>query len=258
MAAAALTLPLGVLAASAQKEAATGTIDPRADAVLKRMSHDLSSMGSFRVSGDSSTEVVLKSGEKIAHEATSNIAVKRPDMARSDRVGAESNMSFFYNGKDITLLGRRLNMYATTPAPQTLDGAIDFSRDKLGLDLPAADLLVSDPYKALTEDVVSGEYIDESTVDGVLCDHIAFRGHDVDFQLWVAKNTPRALPVKYLITSKKVTGEPEFTVRLRDWQPDASLSNSIFEFTPPPGATKIDFLGVQSAKAARGGQGGAG
>jgi hypothetical protein len=96
-------------------------------------------------------------------------------------------------------------------------------------------------------------------VDGVLCDHIAFRGHDVDFQLWVEKNTAHALPHKYIITSKNVTGQPEFTVRLHDWQPNVALSNSIFQFSPPPGATKIDFLGPQGTGAgSRTGQGGAG
>lgn len=256
IAAVVLTVPLAVRSQPPQGPAA-GAIEPRADAVLKRMSHDLSSMGSFRVVGDTSTEVVLKSGEKIDFDATNHIAVKRPNKARSDRVGAEANMSFYYDGKAISLLGRRLNLYATSPAPGTIDQAIDFARDKLDLDLPAADLISSDPYSALTEDVVSGSYIDEATVDGVLCDHLAFRGHDVDFQLWVEKNSPRALPRKYTITSKNVPDEPEYTVLLHDWQPNVSLSNNVFEFTPPPGATKIDFLGIHGAgMGSRAGEGG--
>jgi hypothetical protein len=219
----------------------TPTIDPKADAVLKRMSSDMAALQSFRFVGESSTEGVLKNGEKLQFDATSQVAVRRPDKLRSDRVGGERDVAFFYNGQQIAVLGKRMNVYATTPAPHNLDEAIDYARARFGLDAPAADLLLTNSYGNLTRDVLSGQYLGEDVVDGVACDHIAFRGKDTDFQLWVEKG-PRALPRKYVITSKDVAGQPEFTIALRDWQVNPNLPDSEFNFVPPPGADRIDFL----------------
>jgi len=240
---------LAAVAASAPPEPkqmagpAPGAIDPKADAILKRMGHDLGALQSFKYVGESSTEGVLKDGEKLQFDATSQVAVRRPDKLASERRGEDRDIAFFYNGQEIALLGKKMNMYATTPAPHNLDAAIDYARDHLGLEAPAADLLFSDPYHALMQGVVSGKYVGEDDVDGVACDHLAFRGKDTDFQLWVEKG-PRALPRKYVITSKDVAGAPEFTISLRDWQVDANLPDSTFNFVPPPGADKVNFSGA--------------
>jgi hypothetical protein len=172
-------------------------------------------------------------------------------------VGDRTDISAYYDGKSLTLYGHLANMYATSPTPNTIDKAIDFAREKLNLDVPAADLMGNDPYAALMEDVDSGTYLGESSVDGVLCDHVAFRGHDVDFQLWIEKGKARALPRKYTITSKTVTGSPEFTVELHDWQVNPTLPASLFTFRPQPGATRVDFFGLRGpGVSSRAGEGG--
>jgi hypothetical protein len=229
---------------AAQSQAGTATsggIDPKAEAVLKRMSHDMTALHSFKFTGDSSTEGVLKNGEKLQFDATSQVAVKRPNKLRSDREGEEHHMVLYYDGRDMSLLGKKANLYATVPAPANLDAAIDFARDRLGLEAPAADLLQTDPYKRLMEGVTAAQDLGEDVVDGIPCEHIAFQAPNTDFQLWVQKNG-LALPLKYVITSKDVTGQPEFTVVTRDWQTNANLPDSYFHFVPPPGADRIDFF----------------
>jgi hypothetical protein len=67
-------------------------------------------------------------------------------------------------------------------------------------------------------------------VDGVECQHLAFRG----------RNTDRH-PRKYVITSKAMAGAPEYTVVLRNWKTDVERSADAFVFTPRAGARKLDF-----------------
>ena len=53
-------------------------------------------------------------------------------------------------------------------------------------------------------------------VDGVECDHLAFRNLETDWQIWIERGE-RPLPRKYVITSKTVATAPQYTLRLRDW-----------------------------------------
>jgi hypothetical protein len=48
--------------------------------------------------------------------------------------------------------------------------------------------------------------------------------------------------MKYVITSKWMTGAPQYSVRLSNWNFDPKISDATFAFTPPADATKVDEL----------------
>lgn len=237
------------LPALAQKPAPRPSIDPKADQVLRRMSSYLASLQTFRVDSEAVDELILKDGQKVQEVSDSHVAVKRPNRFRSDRLGPVADVTFRYDGAEFTIFGKRSGMYATTPAPPDLDRAIDAARAKLDIDAPAGDLLYSNPYAILTEDVYEGSYLGLEPLDGVYCHHLAFRGHDVDWQIWV-QDGPQPLPRRYVITSKNEPGQPEFAVDLSHWIPNANVPDAEFTFAPPPGAKKIPFL-VRSDTARR-------
>lgn len=216
-------------------------IDPKADALLKKMSASLAALQSFQFDAEHTLEVVEKSGEKLQFVARSRVSVQRPDKLRSDRLGAVADAALYYDGKTITIYGKRLNMYAAAPAPPELDQAIDFARERLELEAPAADLLYTDAYKGLIDDVQSAIYIGNEPIGDRMCHHLAFRAKGTDWQIWI-EDTPRALPCRYVITSTDMTGAPEFTVAFTSWNLAPKLAPDVFAFKPPNGATKIDFL----------------
>ena len=80
-----------------------------------------------------------------------------------------------------------------------------------------------------------------SVVGGVKTTHLAFRGGEVDWQIWI-EDGDKPLPRKFILSSKKVSGEPEFTVLIRNWDVAPKLSDQEFNFKPPKGAKKIEFL----------------
>lgn len=217
-------------------------VDREATAVVRRMADYLTSLRTFRVTADSTTELVLDTGQKIQVLATSHVAVQRPNRLRSERRGPLAHITFLYDGRTITMYGRRHNLYAQAEAPPNLDQALDFARERLEVEAPGADLLYSDVYEGLIEGTTSGRYLGEVEVDGVVCDHVAFQGEDVDWQLWVERGD-RPLPRRYVIVTKDQRSLPEFVVELRDWEVAPTLAAADFEFTPPPGATEIEFLG---------------
>ncbi len=92
-------------------------------------------------------------------------------------------------------------------------------------------------------DVTSGSYLGTTWVNGVECDHVAFRAAKVDWQLWV-QTGDRPLPMKYVITTKWMTGAPEFSVRLSDWDTQPKIPAGRFAFTPPAGVKRLESLRV--------------
>jgi hypothetical protein len=229
--------------ARAQPEAQCA-IEPKADALLRKMSTDLAGMKAFRFKTDSVMEVVTRQGEKIQSIAESTISVQRPNKLRVDRMGPLGGATVFYDGNRLTVYGKRDNLYATAQAPGTLDDTIDFARDRLSLDTPGADLLYSDPAAVLTEDAVSGRYLGIEPVGGRMCHHLAFRGNETDWQLWV-EDGPRALPCRFVIVSKREAGKPQYAVNTSEWTVSPGFPDETFAFEPPPDAGKIDFVALK-------------
>jgi hypothetical protein len=224
--------------------AAQCAFEPKADALLRKMSTDLAEMPAFRFNADHVMEVVTRQGQKIQSVAESTVWVQRPNKLRTDRMGPLGGATVYYDGSKLTVYGKRDNLYATAKAPDDLDGTIDFAREQLGLEAPGADLLYSNPYAVLMEDAVSGKYLGIEPVGNRMCHHLAFRGHQTDWQLWV-EDGQRALPCRFVIVSKRATGQPEYTVATSDWIAVPGFSPETFAFAPPPDAGKISFVALR-------------
>ncbi|HEX3763732.1 MAG TPA: DUF2092 domain-containing protein [Kofleriaceae bacterium] len=212
--------------------------------LLHEMSIALANQQAFQFNVGHVMEVVTKQGEKIQSIAESTVSVQRPNKLRVDRLGPAGGATVFYDGNTLSIYGKRDNLYATAKAPDNLDATIDFARDQLALDAPGADLLYSNPYAALTEDVVSGRYLGTEPVGNRMCHHLAFRGNETDWQLWIEAG-PRPLPCRYVITSKHVIRSPEYALTLSNWNLAPEPSPEQFTFRPPPDAGKINFAAVK-------------
>jgi hypothetical protein len=239
-----LVVPLVMLCITgwSQLGYAQGTgIEPQADKLLRRMSDYLASRQQFTLKAESTLEAVLTSGQKLQYDSPATLMVSRPSMLRAYRKGDIADQEFFYDGKTLTLYNPKENLYATTAAPPTIDETLDFAREKLDIIAPAAELLYKNAAEKMLKVSTSGFVVGPSVVAGVKCTHLAFRGAEVDWQIWI-EDGGRPLPRKFILTSKKVTGEPQFSVVIRSWDLAPKLTNQEFSFTPPKGAKKIEFL----------------
>ena len=216
-------------------------IDPKADKLLHKMSDELAKAKRMQFDADHVLEAVTTDGEVLQFVARSRVAIQRPNKARSDRIGRIADATLYYDGKQISIVGKRTGLYASKPAPATLDGALDFARDELDLDAPAADLLYDDVYSGLMQDVVSASYLGTEPIGDRVCHHLAYRGKDTDWQIWI-DDGKRALPCRYVITSKNVKGTPTFEVAFSNWEINPQLPENYFTFKPPRGGTEIEFM----------------
>jgi hypothetical protein len=234
--------------APAPAHAQASGVDPAAARILKRMTDYLASLPKFGVDTSNVVEVVLVSGQKLQFDSASKLTLQRPDKLRTERVGDVASQSLFYDGRTLTLFDPNDGHYATVPAPGTLDAAVDFARDSLDVVAPAGDLITTDAYQRLMADSTSGFVVGKSVVDGVRCDHLAFRGIGVDWQVWI-DDGDKPFPRKFVVTTLDVAGLPQFEVRMSNWTLTPDVSPKRFEFSPPPGATRIEFLPVGNAGA---------
>ena len=218
-------------------------VDPEADKILRSMSSYLGGAKAFIVNADIDNEIVTQEGQKLQLSSYATITLERPAKFHVQRKGMFADVTFIFDGKIVTLYGKKLNVYAQVEAPGTIDDAIRTVEMETGLDAPGADLLFSDPYAVLSSGVDSSAYLGTAYVNGVECHHLSFREAKVDWQLWVqAGDAP--LPMKYVITSKWVTGAPQYEVRLRDWNTKPVIKADQFTFSVPKDATRLETIPV--------------
>lgn len=222
---------------------AAGGVNSDADEILRSMSKYLAGTKAFSVSADIGNEVITTEGQKLQLNSHADLLIERPSRFHITRQGKFADVALFYDGARVTLYGKTLNAYVQKDVAGTLDDAVHAIEQGTGLSLPGADLLLSDPYKALTSGVTSSGYYGKAYVGGVECHHLAFRTPKVDWQIWV-KAGDEPLPMKYVITTKWMTGAPQYSVQLSNWNTKPVIAAGQFKFVAPKGAEKLEALPV--------------
>ena len=214
-----------------------GAEEPLDDArsILKTMSDYVSSQQTFEFTFDSDIEVITPEIEKIQFTNSGSALVSRPDKLRAHRVGGYADVELFYDGATVSINGRSINGYTQVGIEGNLDHLIHALRAGHGIALPGGDLLLSNPYDALIADVIEAKHIGRGVIDGVECEHLAFRNAETDWQLWVEVGD-QPFPRKLVITSKTVNSAPQYTVRITSWKTGVEPGPEAFAFTPPEGA----------------------
>ena len=206
--------------------------------LFKAMSDYLAAQKAISFDYDVNLELVSRQQQKIALVSSGTMTLNRPDKFHMTRTGGFANAEMVFDGKTLTLLGKNTNLYAQVEAPGTIDQLVDVLRDKYHRPVPAADLLMSDPYKELMPEVNDAKDLGSGVIHGVECDHLAFRTKEVDWQIWIAQGA-RPYPCRYVITSKKVTGWPQYTLDIWGWKAGAEVASDAFKLEIPAVAKKL-------------------
>lgn len=237
----ALVLGLGAHANGQEK------VDKDATKYLKQMCSYLAKQKAFSFQVDTTFEEVYEDGLKVQLANRSKVSVVRPNKVNALSSGDTANRRIVYDGKTVSFHDKKAKIYATVKAPKTIDAMLDHLYEKYGYSQPIADLLFSEPYKVLTENIKSGTYFGIHQVGGVKCHHLAFRQETLDWQIWIEAGK-KPLPRKVVITFRKVKDQPQFQAYLSKWNTSPKFKDSTFEFTPPSGATKVEMIQRSVAK----------
>ncbi len=216
-------------------------IDPQAEKLLKASMAYLGRQKQFSADTRSTIEMVVTSGQKLQFDNTVTMSVQRPNKLYAKRVGDLIDQVFYYDGKSLTLHNPSEKHYATVPAPGTLEEMLDFARTKLDIVAPGGDFIYKNAFEILMQDVTNGFVVGKGVVEGMRCDHLAFRAPHVDWQIWIQEGR-QPLPRKIVITTRDIANAPQFAVVVTKWNLAPTFNESLFSFKPPKDTRKVDFL----------------
>ena len=212
-----------------------------ADRMLKKMGDYLKNSEAFTFEAESSYDALDYNGQHIRYGGKTKVSLQRPNHVYSEFDGDERRTASYYNGNTITVYNKESSMYAVMDMPPVIDDAIDKLMAKLGISLPLADLLYSDPYAVLSENIIEGRWVGLHTINGIPCNHLAFTQEFIDWQLWIeAGETP--IPRQVLIIYKDEPGCPQYLARIKSWNFNPKFPPNHFKFTPPKGSGEIEFM----------------
>jgi hypothetical protein len=245
-----LLFALGAGSALAQKPepapppaAAATAKDPSAMALLKRMSDRLRSAKTFTVRGRVSQELPVAGGALATFFTDYETAVRRPDGLSARRSGDLSDFRFVYDGKSMTVLAP--GKWGTTSAPATLDAMLPAAGKQGGLDMPFDELLVADPWAAITAGITEAVRAGPATVRGKKVEHVVLSSATLRLEYWIDPAT--ALPARSLVVYVDHPLQPHFTVEFAEWSLDPKLLDATFQLPRPQGAAQVDFRSAAQA-----------
>ncbi|RWU19093.1 hypothetical protein DM813_22510 [Pseudomonas alkylphenolica] len=215
--------------------------------LLKSMSDYMTAQKTLSFSYDTTLDVVSEDQQRLTLAGSGTVLISRPDKIRSTRSSGFTDIEMLFDGKMLTLLGKKKNIYAQIEIPGTLDHLLDELRDKYNRPLPGADLFMSNPQDQLMAGVTDIKDLGSGVIGGVECDHLAFRKKEVDWQIWIAQGD-QPYPCRYVITSKKITGGPQYSIQLSDWKSGVQVAPEEFAFNNATNAKKIELKDLPNAE----------
>jgi hypothetical protein len=212
----------------------------RALGLLKPVADKLSSAKGLHFKIESMVEVPSPVGHTINYFFNTEVEVQRPNKLFARKRGDGPAFDVYYDGTKFSGNDEKLGLYAQMDAPATLDELIPAVTEKTGMYFPFADILYSDVYARVTKDLTHAYWVDKSTVAGMECDHLAFAGPGIEWQIWVGPEK-EPLPRRLAVTYVSMERQPRFLITFSDWNLKSDVSAKHFEFKKPAGAKLIEF-----------------
>lgn len=213
-------------------------VEPAAIAAVERMQAYLGGLKTYGVSAQTTEDEILSFGYKLQSNSKVDMLVRLPGSLRVDVAGDDRDQLYLFDDQTFTMFARRLNVYTQFPVKATLGDAIGKLLDD-GIEMPLIDFIYQGNAGSLLDGVRAGRSVGTSRIDGVACDHLAFRQASIDWQIWIAQGA-QPLPKKILITTRYEVGDPQFEAVLT-WDVDPAIQPGSFAFNVPADARKIEF-----------------
>jgi hypothetical protein len=229
--------------------AAEPAIEDKAMNAVLRMAKFLAKAQRLSVTADIGYDADQVWGQKLEFGATRKITIHRPNRVAVDITNRDgTRRGFRFDGKQIAFFGLDEKAYATAQKTGDIDAAFTYFTRDLRMPWPMAELF-SNTFPTTIKDKVSEAYfVEEATIAGTPCDHIALRNDLVDMQMWIPKGDKPVLE-RLVITYKLEDGQPQFWANLHDWNFSPDTPDSLFAFTPAEGAKRIAFVAGMNSDA---------
>ncbi len=231
--------------AAAPAAAPQAAIEPAAMSALQSMGAYLRSLKAFQVDAVTTDEEVQDDGQKIQTAGKVKVLAQMPGRLYSEVTNARHDRMYLYDGTTFTLFAKRLNYYATIPAPPTIGKLADLLDDKYDFTVPLEDLFRWGGPSWTPEGITGATDVGPADVEDTTCEQYAFRQADLDWQIWIQKGE-FPLPRKLVITTKTDEARPQYSA-VYTWSLAPSFNDDTFKFNPPPGVGRVVLAEIKPA-----------
>lgn len=216
-------------------------INEKAEKILRQMAEFIESQEKFSFYADTERDILTMNGVYIQIQHEGSTIVNRPNQFRANVTGELVQRELVYDGSKITVVDTERNVYATRETSGSMDETLDTLIQKLNVTMPLAELLYSNIYEGLIQNVQAGFYFGLSEVNDIPCHHLVFVQENIDWQVWI-EDSDTPLLRKVAIAYKKQEGVPRYTAVLSDWDLEPEITPEQFTFTPPANAKEVEFV----------------
>ena len=215
-------------------------LEPKAMDLLKATSSALAAAKSMSFTAVASYEYPSQLGPPILYTVRYDVAMRRPDRLRVIIPGDGPASEFYYDGKSIMAFAPAENMVAIAEAPATIDAALKLAFETADIYYPFTDLLVADPYAALTEGAILAFYIGPSgIVGGTRTEMLAWANPDVFLQIWIGADDKLPRRVRAVYSADPLSLHHQLD--LSDWQLDQAMPPDAFTSEKARAAQPMKF-----------------
>jgi len=213
--------------AAAKPTPARPILEQRAVDLLQAMSQRLAAAKSMSFTALASYEYPSRLGPPIVYTVRHEVAFQRPNQLKIVVPGDGPASEFYYDGKEMIAFAPAENLVAVTAAPPTLEAALKQAFDRAAIYFPFTDLLLRDPYGAISSGALLAYMVGPSTVvGGVRTEMVVWASNEVFLQLWIGAEDklPRRIRAQFRADPKGLRHDLE----LSNWQLDGPLAAEVF------------------------------
>ena len=199
-----------VPAVPASADAGAAERDASAIAALERMGTYLRGLTTFQIHGETSRDEVLDDGQSVEFDAVVDMIVQRPNRIRAEVTSDQKQRLYFGDGKTFSVWAKAHELLRddSRRRPRSASSRTRSPTSTI-VELPLVDLFYWGERKSPTTSAAPA-IIGASQVDGVTCEHYAFRQEGVDWQVWIQQGD-YPLPRKLVIRTTTDAARPQYT-----------------------------------------------
>jgi hypothetical protein len=218
-------------------------LSAKAFEILTRSTDYVSALPAFFLAGKIVHEELGRDGHLLEFGSDIDSTIQRPAKAKLHIKSRDGTVStLVLNGESLSILAvvNQTYLYDMTEQPGDINKSLNGLAAELGVPRQMKYFFSEDLTAALSR-ATSGYYVGEARINGVMCDHLAFRDDTRDIQVWISQGaTP--LPQRIVLRYRLAKGQPQVWIEISEWDLKPKLKKNTFKLTLPKQAERIEFF----------------
>lgn len=226
-------LCLAVPPLAAQEEAdPPPALDPQAIEILGSAADFLAGQEAMQFDWFVSFDEVIDGREKLTSiRSGQNLLQRETGFFGMSEQGMETR-EYYFDGVSFAIHDVEEDAYVLAPFTGSFEALVDRLRTEYDVVLPIWTVMARTTRSQLVEDAERAAYLGMTRINGRAAHHIALSNYDEDWQVWVADDPDRPVPLMIVGTNPYEQGWPQYRAYFANWDFAPEIAEDRFTFVP--------------------------